>query len=110
MRPAASGTPGHRGDALDEALIQRAVGERVQFGQADFDLVGDQRHRADGLQRGEEGWAEIAYAEVADLACGLELRKRLRHFLGISQPIGPVQQVKVNGLRGPGVGATARRR
>ena len=90
--------PGHRGDSLNQALIQRAVGERVQLGQADFHLVRHQRHRTGRLQRGHQGRTKVADAEVADFAGGLELRKRLGDLLGISQEIRPVQQVKVNRL------------
>jgi hypothetical protein len=92
----AQGTPSHWRDFLTQALFEGAVVEAIQFAQADFDLIDDERHWTRLLQHGELGRSEIADAKLADLARVLEPAEGICHFVRRAEVVRAMQHEEIN--------------
>ena len=69
-----------------------AVIDQWQMQQADLHLVGHQRLAHVPAQQVDLAARVIADAEVPHLAAGMQRIERARHFIGLHQRIGAVQQ------------------
>ena len=79
-------------------MIQRAIGEGIQFCEADFDLVRHQRQRTRRLQSGDETRPKVAHAKETHLAGIEQLNERASNFMWVGQEIRAMQQVEINHL------------
>jgi hypothetical protein len=95
---AAGGRPCHGSDAPGEALVERAIEDRVAVERAEFDLIGDEWLVHEAAQGIELGRGVIGNADRAGLAGLEELIEPGGGVFRVGEPVGPVDEEEVEGF------------
>src|SRR5438874_275111 len=84
-------TPGQRSDFVQEAMVESAVLEADQIGEADFNLINDEWAWTTALQSVELRGTKVADAKFADFPLLAKLDEGFADFVGVHQVIGAME-------------------